>query len=84
MKCLKNPIFSVLLETEVSQACDSTKFHKEKFELRENLKETKNFSEMRPNFKMLLILQTTFTIKIIEKLELCLVAATIRICHLFW
>lgn len=84
MQCFKNPIFSVLLETEVSQACDGRKFYKEKFELRENVKETKIFFKMKPNFKMLLILQTTFIIKIIEKLELYLPAATIGICHLFW
>lgn len=69
MQCFKNLIFSVLLETEVSQACDGRKFHKEKSELEENLKGTKIVFKMRPNFKMLLILKTT-AIKITEKLEL--------------
>lgn len=73
MQPFKNPIFSVLLETEVSQACNGRKCHKEKFELRENLKEIKIFFTMRPYFKTLLILKTTFNIKIIEKLELYLV-----------
>lgn len=39
----------------------------------ENLKETKIFFKMRPNFKRLLMLKTTFIIKVIEKLELYLV-----------
>lgn len=42
MQCFKNPIFSVLLETEVSEASDGRKLYKEKFQgVKENLKETK-------------------------------------------
>lgn len=72
MQCLKNPIFFVLLEIEASQSCDGRNFHNEKFELRENLNKT-SFFKISPNFKMLLILKTTFIIKIMEKLELYLV-----------
>lgn len=42
MQCFKNPIFSVLLETEVSWACDGRKLCKEKLQrVKRTLKETK-------------------------------------------
>lgn len=41
-QCFKNPIFSVLLETEVSQACDGGKLRKEKLQrVKRTSKETK-------------------------------------------
>lgn len=68
MQCFKNPIFSVLLETERSQACDGRKLYEEKFQGVKGTSERPK--KMRTNLSMLIILETTFNIKRIQRLDL--------------
>lgn len=88
MQCFKNPIFSALLETEVSQACDGRKFHTEKFELREPQRD-QHFLQNEAKFQEVANAEDYFYHKSNRETGtpfsfIKAKASMVGICYLFW